>query len=237
MSEAVFRNDPYCRTLECRVSAVNERGGIVLDRTIFYPTGGGQPGDSGILRLGDGTDILIATTVKGETAGEIIHVPAEGQPTPAAGEEATLILDWERRHRHMRMHSCLHLLSAVLPYPVTGGSVGAAKGRLDFDIAEAGLDKEAITARLKEMIAADRPVTTRWISDEELAAQPELVKTMAVKPPSGQGKVRLVEIEGLDLQPCGGTHVASTGEIGAVKVAKIEKKGRQNRRVSIVFDE
>ena len=237
MTEAVFRDDPYCRSLECRIVAVNERGGIVLDRTIFYPTGGGQPGDSGILRLGDGTDIVIATTVKGEAAGEIVHVPAEGQPRPGVGEEATLILDWERRHRHMRMHSCLHLLSAVLPYPVTGGSVGAAKGRLDFDIAEAGLDKEAITARLNEMIASDRPVTTRWISDEELAAQPELVKTMAVKPPSGQGRVRLVEIEGLDLQPCGGTHVASTGEIGAVRVAKIEKKGRQNRRVSIVFDE
>lgn len=235
MTDALFRDDAYLRSCDATVLAVTERGGVVLDRTIFYPTGGGQPGDSGTMRCADGTSIRIATTVKGETPDEIVHVPAEGEALPAAGSAVTLELDWDRRHAHMRMHTCLHLLSAVLTYPVTGGQVGAEKSRLDFDIPEAVLDKDEITARLNELVLRDAPVGMRWITDAELAAQPDLVKTMSVQPPTGAGHVRLIEVEGMDLQPCGGTHVARTGEIGAVEVRKIEKKGRQNRRVSIQF--
>lgn len=235
MTDALFRDDAYLRSCDTTVLAVTERGGVVLDRTIFYPTGGGQPGDSGTMRCADGSSIRIATTVKGETPHEIVHVPAEGEALPAVGSAVTLELDWDRRHAHMRMHTCLHLLSAVLTYPVTGGQVGAEKSRLDFDIPEAVLDKEEITTRLNELVARDAPVGMRWITDAELAAQPDLVKTMSVQPPSGAGHVRLIEVEGMDLQPCGGTHVARTGEIGAVEVRKIEKKGRQNRRVSIQF--
>lgn len=235
MTDALFRDDAYLKSCDATVLAVTERGGVVLDRTIFYPTGGGQPGDSGTLRCADGSSIRIATTVKGETPDEIVHVPAEGEALPGAGSAVTLELDWDRRHAHMRMHTCLHLLSAVLTYPVTGGQVGAEKSRLDFDIPEAVLDKDEITVRLNELIARDAPVGMRWITDAELAAQPDLVKTMSVQPPTGAGHVRLIEVEGMDLQPCGGTHVARTGEIGAVEVRKIEKKGRQNRRVSIQF--
>jgi misacylated tRNA(Ala) deacylase len=239
-SEPLFRSEPYTRTCDAQIVAVNDRGGIILDRTLFYPTGGGQPGDSGVLKLSDGGEITIATTVKGgseDGADAIVHVPAEGSPTPTVGDRVTLELDWQRRHRHMRVHTCLHLLSAVLPYPVTGGQVGDGKGRLDFDIQEAGLDKVAITAELNRLIAGDHTVAAEWISDEDLAAQPELVKTMSVQPPSGAGQVRLIRVEGHDLQPCGGTHVARTGEIGPVTVTKIEKKGRQNRRVSISLNE
>ncbi len=235
-TEPVFRSDPYARACEAQVLAVNDRGGIVLDRTVFYPTGGGQPGDSGALKLADGRDISIATTVKGgpnDGDNTIVHVPAEGSIAPVAGDRVTAEIDWERRHRHMRIHTCLHLLSAVLSYPVTGGQVGDGKGRLDFDIPEAGLDKDEITAELNRLIGEDHRVAAEWISDAELAAQPELVKTMSVQPPTGAGQVRLIRVEGLDLQPCGGTHVARTGEIGAVTVTKIEKKGRQNRRVSV----
>ncbi len=226
-TEPVFRSDPYARTCEAQVLAVNDRGGIVLDRTVFYPTGGGQPGDSGALALADCGTIPIATAVKGgpEDGEEaIVHVPAEGAAAPAAGDRVTVEIDWQRRHRHMRVHTCLHLLSAVLPYPVTGGQVGDGKGRLDFDIPEAGLDKDEITVELNRLIGEDHPVAAEWISDTELAAQPELVKTMSVKPPTGGGQVRLIRVEGLDLQPCGGTHVARTGEIGGVSVTKIEKK-------------
>jgi misacylated tRNA(Ala) deacylase len=239
-SEPLFRSEPYTRTCDAQIVAVNDRGGIILDRTLFYPTGGGQPGDSGVLKLSDGGEITIATTVKGgseDGADAIVHVPAEGSPTPTVGDRVTLELDWQRRHRHMRVHTCLHLLSAVLPYPVTGGQVGDGKGRLDFDIQEAGLDKVAITAELNRLIAGDHTVAAEWISDEDLAAQPELVKTMSVQPPSGAGQVRLIRVEGHDLQPCGGTHVARTGEIGPVTVTKIEKKGRQNRRVSVSLNE
>jgi len=235
MTDALFRDDAYLKSCDATVLAVTERGGVVLDRTIFYPTGGGQPGDSGTLRCADGSSIRIATTVKGETPDEIVHVPAEGEALPQVGSAVTLEIDWDRRHAHMRMHTCLHLLSAVLTYPVTGGQVGAEKSRLDFDIPEAVLDKDEITAKLNELVARDAPVGMRWITDAELAAQPDLVKTMSVQPPTGAGHVRLIEVEGMDLQPCGGTHVARTGEIGAVEVRKIEKKGRQNRRVSIQF--
>jgi misacylated tRNA(Ala) deacylase len=236
-TEALFRDDAYLAEATATVVAVNERGGVVLDRTIFYPTGGGQPGDSGLIVPADGAPLTIATTVKGEAPGEIVHVPAPDQPLPAVGTPVTLRLDWGRRYRHMRMHSCMHLLSALLPYPVTGGQIAADKGRLDFDMDGAAPDREALTEKLLALIAADDPVTTEWITDEELAARPELVKTMAVKPPTGTGRVRLVRIEGRDLQPCGGTHVRRTGEIGQVAVLKIESKGRQNRRVSVGFVE
>lgn len=235
-SEPLFRSEPYTRTCDAQIVAVNERGGIILDRTLFYPTGGGQPGDSGVLKLSGGGEIPITTTVKGDAEDgddAIVHVPAEGSPTPTVGDRVTLELDWERRHRHMRVHTCLHLLSAVLPYPVTGGQVGDGKGRLDFDIQEAGLDKAAITAELNRLIEDDHAVAAEWISDDDLAAQPELIKTMSVQPPTGAGQVRLIRVEGHDLQPCGGTHVARTSEIGPVTVTKIEKKGRQNRRVSV----
>ena len=239
-TETLFRSDPYARSCDAQIVAVNDRGGIVLDRTVFYPTGGGQPGDSGTLKLADGTEIPIATAVKGDPGDgddAIVHVPAEGSATPAVGARVTAEIDWDRRHRHMRVHTCLHLLSAVLSYPVTGGQVGDGKGRLDFDIPEAGLDKDEITAELNRLIGEDHPVAAEWISDAELAAQPELVKTMSVAPPTGAGQVRLIRVEGLDLQPCGGTHVAQTGEIGSVTVSKIEKKGRQNRRVTVSLNE
>ncbi len=235
-TEKFFRSYPYAHACDAQVVAVNDRGGIILDRTVFYPTGGGQPGDSGTLELTGGQEIEIVTTVKGspeDGKDTIVHVPAEGSATPAAGDSVIAKIDWERRHRHMRVHTCMHLLSSVLDYPVTGGQVGDGKGRLDFDIPEAGLDKDEITAKLNRLIAEDHAVTAEWISDEELVVQPELVKTMSVKPPTGAGQVRLIRVESHDLQPCGGTHVAQTAEIGAVTVTKIEKKGRQNRRVTI----
>lgn len=239
-TEPVFRDDAYARDCVATVVTVNDLGGIVLDRTVFYPTGGGQPGDSGVLRTGDGAEIRIATAVKGreEDGGPdvIVHVPEEGRNGPAPGSKVTAEIDWDRRHRLMRVHTCLHLLSAVLPYPVTGGQVGDGKGRLDFAIPEGGLDKDAITAELNALIGGDHAVGADWITDDELAAQPDLVKTMSVKPPSGAGRVRLIRIEGQDLQPCGGTHVANTGEIGSVTVTKIENKGRQNRRVAIALN-
>ena len=216
---------------------MTDRGGILLDQTVFYPTGGGQPGDKGTLTLGDGTVIEIATAVKGDTPDEIVHVPAEGSPLPEVGANVTAEIDWDTRHRLMRMHSCLHLLSAVLPYPVTGGQVSDGKGRLDFDLPEATLDKEEITAELNRIIGENHTLTSDWISEEELDAQPELVKTMSVQPPRGAGKIRLIKVADVDLQPCGGTHVRNTSEIGAVRVRKIEKKGRQNRRVSLEFAE
>lgn len=232
---ALFRDDPYLQAAEATVLAVNDRGGIVVDRSLFYPTGGGQPGDSGRLLLGDGREIVVATTVKGEAPDEIVLVPAADQVPPSPGDTVEMRLDWERRHRHMRMHSCMHLLSALLPFPVTGGQVAADKGRLDFDMDQPPPDKVELTAALNALIAAGDAVTTEWISDADLAAQPELVKTMAVKPPTGSGRVRLVRIAGRDLQPCGGTHVSNTGEIGPVVVAKMESKGRQNRRVTVAF--
>jgi len=235
MTKKLFTEDPYLRECTAEVLEVNDRNGIVLDQSIFYATGGGQPGDSGTMVLASGAEIAIATAVYGPDRMQIIHVPANAAPLPAIGEQVTLKLDWARRHAHMRIHTGLHLLSAVLDYPVTGGSIGEGKGRLDFDIPEAGLDKQEIANKLNELITADLPVSMSWISDAELDAQPELVKTMSVQPPRGAGKVRLISIEGCDLQPCGGTHVARTGEIGRLTVPKIEKKGGKNRRVRIAF--
>jgi misacylated tRNA(Ala) deacylase len=235
-TDCLFRDDSYLTTCAARVVAVTERGGVVLDRTVFYANSGGQPGDTGALTTADGRRMSVSDAVYTDAAKtEIAHVLAAGAQAPAVGDTMTVEIDWDKRHARMRMHTALHLLSAVLPYAVTGGSVGDADGRLDFDIPEAGLDKDAIAAKLAEMIATDAAVTSRWISDAELEANPGLVKTMSVKPPMGTGRVRLIEIEGLDLQPCGGTHVRNTREIGAVRVTGIEKKGKQNRRVRIAF--
>jgi misacylated tRNA(Ala) deacylase len=232
----LFRDDAYLKDCEATVVAVNPDGGVVLDRTVFYAASGGQPADRGTLRGRAGEPIAVANVVFTDPGKTLIaHVPTPGGQPLAVGDTVKAAIDWPLRHARMRMHTALHLLSAVLPYPVTGGSIGEAESRLDFDIPEAGLDKDAITAKLAEMIAADAPVTSRWISDEELAANPSLVKTMSVKPPVGTGRVRLIEIAGFDLQPCGGTHVRSTAEIGAVRVTQIEKKGKQNRRVRIAL--
>jgi misacylated tRNA(Ala) deacylase len=234
-TECLFRDDSYLKDCEARVVALTDQGGIVLDRTIFYATSGGQPGDTGSLSAGN-VRIPIETAVYTDAAKtEIAHVPVAGSPALNVGDRVTASIDWDKRYARMRMHTALHLLSAVLPYAVTGGSVGDSESRLDFDIPEAGLDKDAITAKVAEMIASNAPVSSRWITDAELEANPGLVKTMSVKPPMGTGRVRLIEIAGLDLQPCGGTHVRATGEIGAVRVTQIEKKGKQNRRVRLAL--
>ena len=238
-TDCLFRDDSYRQSCDATVVDVNEHG-LVLDRTVFYANSGGQPGDRGVLRTGAGDAFPVATAVftdagKTEIAHQMADALPPGAARPAPGDRLVAAIDWETRYRRMRMHTALHLLSAALPFPVTGGSVGDSEGRLDFDIPEAGLDKDAITQKLAAMIAADAAVTTRWISDDELLANPSLVKTMSVKPPIGTGRVRLVEIAGLDLQPCGGTHVRRTAEIGAVRVTQIEKKGRQNRRVRLAL--
>jgi misacylated tRNA(Ala) deacylase len=236
MSKSLFRTDPYQRETETEILRV-ESGGVVCAATVFYPQGGGQPGDSGALRRADGSTLAITSTRYHEDRQAIVHLldPSLSSCALEPGEKVVLSLDWPRRHRHMRIHTALHLLTAVLPYPVTGGAIGAGEGRLDFDIKEAGLDREAITEALNRMVGADRAVRERWISAEALRANPGLVKTLAVKPPTGEGMVRLVEIDGLDVQPCGGTHVARTGEIGMLAVTDIEKKGKQNRRVRIAL--
>lgn len=238
MTDALFRSDAYLRKCPATVVAVNDRGGVILDRSIFYPTGGGQPGDTGRLAW-DGGEVAVATTVKGAAPDEIVHVPAEGAAAPPVGAVVEAELDWDRRYRHMRVHTGLHLLSVVIPLPVTGGQISAEKGRLDFDMPEAPQDKEALEAALNELIARDMEVADEWITDDDLAAVPEMVKTMSVKPPTGQGRVRLVRIGGadpVDLQPCGGTHVRRTAEVGRIRLGKVEKKGKQNRRVSILID-
>ena len=236
MTELLFRDDSYLQSCDACVVAVDARG-IRLDRTVFYPMGGGQPGDSGVLRLPSGELIEIVDTIKGELPDEVIHIPAQGSPLPEPGTELLGEINWDRRYRLMRMHSCLHLLCSLVPGAVTGGQVSDGKGRLDFDVPGSSLDKVAITDRLNTLIAEGRPVGPRWITDEELAAQPELVRTMSVKPPSGAGRVRLMEIAGIDLQPCGGTHIRNIAEIGPVAVTKIENKGKQNRRIMLAFAE
>jgi misacylated tRNA(Ala) deacylase len=231
MTEELFREDAYLRQCAARVMAT-EAGWVALDRTVFYARGGGQPGDTGGLRLPDGRWLAVTDTRRDEVAGCILHLAelADGLEPGTAVEAA---IDWERRHRLMRMHSCLHLLCRAVDAPVTGGQVDDGKGRLDFDLPEAMLDRVQLTARLMAWIAEDRPIRASWIEEDELDGRPELVRTMSVKPPRGQGRVRLIEIEGLDLQACGGTHVGSTAEIGRVEVTRIEKKGRLNRRVVV----
>ncbi|MEL7542223.1 MAG: alanyl-tRNA editing protein [Pseudomonadota bacterium] len=233
MTTPLFRDDAYLESCTATVTSVTEHGGIVLDQTVFYPTGGGQPGDQGTLTTTAGETLLIATTVTDRETGDIVHVPDGAQDLPAVGDSIACTIDMDIRQAHMRCHTALHLLCAVVDYPVTGGQVGADKGRLDFDAPGATLDKDELTERLNALIAQDHPVTTEWITDAELDANPDLVRTMSVAPPRGSGRVRMVRIGPVDYQPCGGTHVLRTSEIGAARVVKIEKKGAQNRRVRI----
>lgn len=233
MTEELFREDSYLKTCEATVTAVDGNR-IFLDRTVFYPTGGGQPGDTGLLHGAGGRDYRVLDTIKAD--GDIAHVLDESGPTPAAGERITAAIDWERRYRLMRMHTCMHVLCSIVPFGVTGGSIRDGSARLDFDAPEP-LAKEEINDRLNEVVRSGARVSKRWISDEELDAQPDLVKTLSVQPPRGSGRVRLIEIEGVDLQPCGGTHLNDIGEIGPVRVRKIEKKGKRNRRITIEFDD
>lgn len=239
MTTPLYLNDAYQTRAEGRVTGITEQGGIILDQSLFYATSGGQPGDSGILNWDD-QDIEITTTLKGEE-GTIILIPAEGATRPAVGQAVTQNINWDMRYAHMRMHTALHLLSVVIPLPVTGGAITAVKGRLDFDMPEAPDDKDALTDMLNAIIARNFDITERWISDAELDANPGLVKTMSVQPPRGAGRIRLVRIgdvsDQVDLQPCGGTHVAKTGEIGRVTISKVEKKGKHNRRVHLVFQD
>ncbi|WP_193183622.1 alanyl-tRNA editing protein [Nisaea sediminum] len=232
MTEELFREDSYLKSCTAKVVSAGPEG-VVLDRTVFYPTGGGQPGDSGTMKTMAG-EVAIADTVKGE--GGITHVLADGARLPAVGEEVEVTLDWDRRYRHMRTHTALHILCSVVDGGVTGGQIGELKGRLDFDIPGERPEKETLTAKLNEVIAGNHPVSLSWITDAELQANPDLVRTMSVKPPMGSGKVRMVRIgEDVDFQPCGGTHVRSTAEIGTVQVGKIENKGKQNRRINITL--
>ena len=237
-TEALFRDDAYLKSAEADVVAVNERGGVILDRTIFYATSGGQPGDIGFIERADASRVAIAATVTGETKDEIIHVPAPEQPVLTVGDRVRLAIDWERRHLLMRMHAACHLLTVVCPFPITGAAVSEDDSRVDFDMPDASFNKEDVTARLMELVRADHPIFTRLITDEELAANPGLVKSKNVRPPAGTGKIRLVCIGDnatVDSQPCGGTHVKSTGEVGEIHIGKIEKKGRENRRFRIRF--
>jgi misacylated tRNA(Ala) deacylase len=238
VTETVFRDDAYLKEADATVVAINDRGGIILDRTIFYATSGGQPGDTGRLIRANGTPITVAATVTGETKDEIIHVPTLDQQLPNVGETLQLVIDWERRYRLMRMHAACHLLSVVCPFPITGAAVSEDDSRVDFDIPETGYSKEEVSERLMELVRADHPVFLRWITDEEFAANPGLVKSKNVRPPSGTGRIRLVCIGDnaiVDSQPCGGTHVARTSEVGEIHIGKIEKKGRENRRFRIRF--
>ena len=232
MTEELFRKDSYLKSCEAKVTNVQD-GSVVLDQTVFYPLGGGQPGDSGVMTYSDGTNVNIVDTLKGESG--IQHVLEEGVILPQLGESVNVEINWQRRHRLMRMHSCMHLLSSIIPFGVTGGSIREDSARLDFD-AEQPMDKEAINVELNRLIKENHAMTMSWISEQELDEQPELVRTMSVQPPRGNGSIRLINFAGVDLQPCGGTHVNSTAEIGAVKIRKIEKKGKHNRRVNIVFD-
>lgn len=235
MTQKLFLEHPYMRDWDGTVIGHTPEGGLILEASVFYPQGGGQPGDSGILHW-DGGQIEIATAVKGDS-DTVVLVPAEPVPLPPVGMELRQALDWDRRYGHMKVHTALHLLSVVLPLPVTGGSIGPEKGRLDFQMPEPPQDKDAIEQGLQALIDRDLPVSESWITDAELEANPGLVKTMSVKPPVGAGRIRLVRIgigeDQVDLQPCGGTHVASTGEIGQIRLGKVEKKGRDNRRVTL----
>lgn len=237
MTAKLFLDDSYQQNFEAEITAVSSEG-VQLDRTIFYATSGGQPGDIGNLVIAN-QNVPVLTTKKGEFSGEIWHVLAETGVSPSVGDKVRGTIDWQIRHRHMRMHTCLHLLCSLVAGDVTGGSVGADKGRLDFNIGPDAVDKDELALRLNNVISQDHPVGTEWITDDELIANPQLIRNMSVKPPMGSGKIRLVRIgtreNTIDLQPCGGTHVRSTGEIGTVAITKIENKGKQNRRISLAF--
>ena len=232
--EAIFRHDAYASRCRATVAAVDGPR-IRLDRTVFYPTGGGQPGDTGSLQPATGAAIPILDAVKGEGPDDVLHIAAGDAPLPPPGTPVTAAIDWRRRFRHMRMHTALHVVCALVDAEITGAAVGEHKSRIDLDWPRPDMTKDELTARIAEVAAADRPVRARWIADEELDRRPELIRSMSVKPPRGSGRVRLLEIEGIDLQPCGGTHVSRTGELGAVAVSKIENKGRHNRRVNLVL--
>ncbi|MCB1756824.1 MAG: alanyl-tRNA editing protein [Gammaproteobacteria bacterium] len=235
MTELLFNDDAYLKSCQATILQINAQG-VVLDRTVFYAQGGGQPGDSGYLVNANGEKLRIINTVKDQESGQLLHL-SETAATDGfrVGDPVSAEIDWQRRHEHMRMHTGLHLLCSLIDAPVTGGSVSAQKSRLDFDLPEMNIDKLVLTEQLKKKKKKNIPVSTDTISDQDLQNNPQLVRTMSVAPPMGQGSVRLIHIEGVDLQPCGGTHVRSTGEIGKVRISKIEKKGRQNRRVNLVF--
>lgn len=239
MSEKLFLDDAYLTEATGTVTGYSPEGAIILDRTIFYPQGGGQPGDSGRIDW-DGGSVPISVAIKGE-GDDICLLAGAPENIPPVGAVVIQKLDWLRRHAHMRVHTALHLLSVAVPLPVSGGAITAEKGRLDFDMPEAVVDKDALTATLKNLIACDLPVGEEWISDAQLRADPGLVKTMSVAPPMGQGRIRLIAIgqgeDRVDLQPCGGTHVARTGEVGTIRIGKIQKKGRQNRRIYLHLEE
>jgi len=232
MTEELFREDAYARSCEAQIVAVVD-GGVCLDRTVFYCTGGGQPGDRGRLLLDAGAALEVIDTVK--DSGQIVHRLGEGIEPPGTRAGVIAEVDWPRRYRLMRMHSAMHLLCAAIARPVTGGQVGEQKSRLDFDLRGEAVDRDEIARTIERWIAENRPISHRWIDADELASRPELVRTMSVRPPTAAGRVRLVEIEGVDLQACGGTHVRTTREIGALTVGKVENKGRQNRRVNIML--
>jgi misacylated tRNA(Ala) deacylase len=234
MTRELFREDSYLKSCRARVVASGPDG-VVLDQTVFYPMGGGQPGDTGTLIFDDGKRLAVTDTRKGEAG--ILHLLAPGGDAPVVGSDVTAEIDWDRRHRHMRMHTSLHLLCAVIPAGVTGGQIGAERSRLDFDPGEVVFDKDKIEAEINRLIGEDHPVAPRWIDEAELDAKPDLVRTMSVKPPRGTGKIRLLDIAQVDLQPCGGTHVARTGEIGRIAVEKIESKGKRNRRVILALQD
>lgn len=233
-TELLFRNDAYLKTATARVTAVGEHG-IELDRTIFYPLAGGQLGDSGTMIADDGTTTAIADTRKGEAPDQVLHLPAPGSPLPRVGGAVRLAIDWERRYAMMRLHTALHVMSCVVVAPVTGGQITPEKARLDFDIDMSLLDAARIERDTNQLIARGVATETVWITDEELETRPELVKTMSVAPPRGAGRVRLLSIPGIDLQPCGGTHVANIGEIGAIRVVRVRNEGKRNRRVEIAL--
>ena len=233
MTDELFRKDSYLKECDAEVVAVTDRA-VVVDRTVFYPLGGGQPGDTGSMSWSAGSASIVGTRYG--DSGEILHLVDDDSPLPVDGETVHLELDWNRRYRHMRMHTAMHLLGAILKYGVTGGNISADKSRLDFDM-EDTVDKEAVGAAMQALVEEDHPVSCRWISDAELDANPDLVRTMSVQPPRGKGQVRLLEIEGVDLQPCGGTHLKTTAEVGKVRIGKVEKKGRRNRRVNIHLDD
>ena len=235
--DALFRDNAYLKSAEAKVVAANERG-IFLDRTVFYATSGDQPGDTGALVRADGSRIAILGAVTGETKDEIIHLPGEGAALPEIGETVTAEIDWGRRLKLMRMHAACHLLTVVCPFPITGAAVGEEESRVDFDLPDAGVNREGVSAQLMELVRADHPIFARWITEEELAANPDLVKSKNVRPPAGSGRIRLIcigEDGSVDTQPCGGTHVASTADVGEIHIGKIEKKGRENRRFRIRF--
>ncbi len=230
----LFQEDAYLKECTAEVMSVDEKG-VRLDQTVFYPMGGGQPGDSGTMTLADGSEVAIVDTVKGDDHLDVVHVLADDALRPKVGDKVTVTLDWDRRYRHMRFHTAMHVLCSLIDGDVTGGNLTDQKARLDFNLPDGVPDKVELNEKLAAVVAANKSSKTIWITDEEMAKQPDLIRTMSVKPPSGAGRVRLLEIEDTDLQPCGGTHLKSTGEIGDIVVGKVENKGKMNRRFNLKF--